>query len=263
MTVAAGLVCHNGVVLSADTEITFLGGTGKKYEPKIFPINREMGCYLTYAGDPYFAKELVDRLREDTKRKDAEEILETIKREYRDMLEAQRKKENVEERSSAWVLVTLRKDIRQPFKEAIYDYRTSLYLARDDHFLKVDRYAALGIGEEQAAAIFDPLYLPLSTRENAYVAVYAIQKVKRSVQGVGGPTEVIEILNDGSLPFANFGKQEIKQIEKEFDFLEKQLHPLLIAFPSEMTDVNFRGTLKRFCEELKKRRTERLKRRST
>jgi 20S proteasome alpha/beta subunit len=56
MTVAVGLVCNNGVVLAADTEVTYVGGTGKRYESKIFPIRPEAGCYLTYTGNPDFAK---------------------------------------------------------------------------------------------------------------------------------------------------------------------------------------------------------------
>lgn len=256
MTVAAGLVCHNGVVLAADTEVTYLGGTGKLYESKIFSINREAGCYLTYTGDPEFAKELVDRLRERIeKQHDPELIKLAIKGEYSDMLNEQRGTGDVEENIPAWFLVTIRKDIRDQGK--LHDYKTDLYMVRGKRFFQVEKYAALGIGEEMATAVFEPLYLGLSTRENVYIAIYAIHKVKRAIQGVGGTTTIIEILNDASLPFGDFGKEEVRRIEEEFDFLDDAVRPLLIAFPSEMTTDNFNSTLKRLVDRPKTRRTRR------
>jgi 20S proteasome alpha/beta subunit len=257
MTVAAGFVCHNGVILGADTEITF-PGTGKTNESKLFPINREMGCYLTYTGVPDFAKELADRLRNKTKGEGADEILRIMRQEYKEMREVQDKKPK-EERTWADFLITVRRDVQEPFKTKIYDYEAELYAARNENFFKVDKFLALGIGEELAAALFEPLYLKFSTRENAYLMVYAIKKIKQSIQGVGGRTEIIEIPNSDALPFADLGKLEIEQIEKDFDFLEEKIRPLLIAFPSEMTKQNFQLTLARFTKELKQHRKDKAK----
>lgn len=108
-----------------------------------------------------------------------------------------------------------------------------------------------------ATAVFEPLYVSLSTRENAYIAIYGVQKVKRAIQGVGGTTDIIEIQNNDSLPFGDFGKKEVRRIEEEFDFLDSALRPLLVAFPSEMTTTNFNGTLQFLVRRLKKRRKER------
>jgi 20S proteasome alpha/beta subunit len=255
MTVAVGLVCHNGVVLAADTEVTYLGGTGKRNESKIFPINREAGCYLTYTGDPEFAKELVDRLRDRIKNNcDPEMIKVAMQSEYRDMLNEERVAGG-DATVPAWFLLTVRTDIRTQGK--IHDYKTDLYNARGNRFFRVDRYAALGIGEEMATAVFEPLYLALSTRENVYIATYAIQKVKRAIQGVGGTTTIIEVRNDDSIPFADFGAEEVRRMEDEFDFLDNALRPLLIAFPGEMTTENFNATLQHLGERLRKRRAER------
>ena len=256
MTVAAGFVCHNGVVLGADTEISF-GVAGKRQESKIFPINRAMGCYLTYTGHSDFVKELVDRLREETKNADTDEILATMKRCYQEMRDLQQQKTTAEDRTWAHILITVRKDIREPWKAKLLNYDTWLYLARDDHFFRVEKYAVLGIGEEHAAAIIDPLYMRLSTREVIYTALYAIRKVKQSVQGVGGPTELIEIVSNDSLPFADFGVEETQQIEREYEFLERELRPLLIAFPSEMVEENFQRTLDRFAQRLTEHRKQR------
>lgn len=45
------------------------------------------------------------------------------------------------------------------------------------------------------------------------------------------------------------------------DFLDNELRPLLIAFPSEMITANFDATLRTLADRLKKRRTERVRRR--
>ena len=60
MTVAAGFVCKNGIVLCADTEIT--AGTGKYQQSKI--VHLFSACYAVYAGDSPFVAEIVPRLRE-------------------------------------------------------------------------------------------------------------------------------------------------------------------------------------------------------
>jgi Proteasome subunit len=253
VTVAAGFVCSDGVVLSADTEISF-GIAGKKQESKIFPIDRGHGCYLTYTGHSDFVKELVDRLRQETKLSDTAGILECVKRNYQEMRAVQQQKTSAEERSWAHILITVREHVNEPW----LDYDTRLYLARDDCFFRVEKYAVLGIGEEHAAAIIDPLcFAPSSVRAAAYAAIYALRKVKQSVQGVGGSTELIEITNSNSLPFADFGHEEIRQIESDYEFLEEKLHPLLIAFPSEMIEENFQLTLERFVRELTERRKQR------
>jgi hypothetical protein len=39
---------------------------------------------------------------------------------------------------------------------------------------------------------------------------------------VCGETQIVEILKNDSLPFAGFGKLEIKQIEDDVDFLDER-----------------------------------------
>lgn len=62
MTVAAGFVCNNGIVLGADSEITH-SETSKTNESKIIRIHPSGDVFLTYSGDTYFVRDLVARLR--------------------------------------------------------------------------------------------------------------------------------------------------------------------------------------------------------
>lgn len=139
MTVAVGLVCNNGVVLAADTEITY-GVAGKKEESKLFQINRNCGCWLTYTGHCDFAKELVDRLRGKSDAfSPSGSSLNLIRSEYNQMLDIQEKHPK-EERSFAEFLITL----RVPNDWSIHGATTHLYQLRGDHCFKVDKYAAIG-----------------------------------------------------------------------------------------------------------------------
>ncbi len=67
MTIAAGFYCKDGVVLAADTEITFSGGAGKTYSSKMLLISSTLGCHATYAGSPDVAKELGRELSQSVK----------------------------------------------------------------------------------------------------------------------------------------------------------------------------------------------------
>jgi hypothetical protein len=255
MTVAAGFVCANGVVLGADTELTFT--TGKTNERKIFEINPYHGCYIAYSGDSYAAKDLIARVIPQTQHHPPGECLAIIETEYRNTIQAEMKKKNLDQRSWFDLLVTIRRDVREPFKTKLHDYRTSLYHLYGDRTLPIDRYAVVGVGQEFALSIFERRYQCLSTLECAYILIDAIRQVKKSVQGCGGSTNIVEIPDSGDRPYENFGKLEIEKIEKECEFLEGILNPLLLAFPSPMTSEAFESTVDWLLNRLRLRRAER------
>jgi 20S proteasome alpha/beta subunit len=255
MTIAAGFVCANGVVLGADTELTFT--TSKANEGKIFEINPYHGCYVTYSGDSYAAKDLIARVTPQTQHYSPDECLAVIQAEYRNTIQIEMKKKNPDERSWFELLVTIRRDVREPFKAKLNDYRTSLYHLHGDRTLPIDRYVVIGIGQEFALSIFERRYQCLTTLECAYILIDAIRQVKKSVQACGGSTNIVEIPDNGERPYENFGKLEIEQIEKECEFIEGLLNPLLLAFPSPMAGENFEKTMDWLTNRLRLRRAER------
>jgi 20S proteasome alpha/beta subunit len=255
MTVAAGFVCSNGVVLGADTELSFT--TGKANERKVFEINQYHGCYVTYSGDSYAAKDLIARVIPQTQHRPPGECLTIIETEYRNTIQTEMKKKNVDQRSWFDLLVTVRRDVRERFKTKHYDYKTSLYHLYGDRTLPIDRYAVIGIGQEFALSIFERRYQCLTTLECAYILIDAIRQVKKSVQGCGGSTNIVEIPDNGDRPYENFGKLEIDQIEKECEALEGILNPLLLAFPSPMVRENFESTVELFVNRMRLRRANR------
>jgi hypothetical protein len=96
-----------------------------------------------------------------------------------------------------------------------------------------------------------------------YVAIYALRKVKGFVQGCGGRTEV-EIIEDRFDPL-DLGLSEIgrssSEIEKDFEFLEKQLRPLVCSYPdfSNVDKRYFSGVLRVFERKLKQYRDQKVR----
>ena len=250
MTIAVGFRCLDGVVLAADTLITFEGGTGKKYESKLFTVNAPLGIYLTYAGDPDFAKELVRSLQVSTLGRGEKQALSIVKQTYQTFYREHYTEPPKSEKSSAWILVTV-----------LEGSAISLYQARERHFTKIPNYAALGIGFEHAEAIFSPLYRAwMSVEDGSYTARYALRKVKNFVQGCGGSTEIQIIRDNGQISFGDSLPQVSKEIEEDFDYLDSQFIPVLLTFSDMRVDKkSFRADLKELCKMLETYRTKKFK----
>lgn len=247
MTIAAGFRCQDGVILAADTEMGFSGGTGKTYGSKLFELNNELGCHLTYAGSADYAKGLAYELKQSVRGKPWEAALKSLKATYQTYWDAN----SSNDPDAASILVSLREG-----------KKVRLYVGRNRHFHQVRQYDALGIGSEQADAIFNPLHSPWMTIAQAgYMAIYALQKVKGLVQGCGGKTEVFEIDDDPKvLPLASFEVQDVREIEADFEFFEQQLRPLLFAFCDlSVSKSAFQAHLRRLGTALKERRAKNLR----
>lgn len=247
MTIAVGFRCKDGVILAADTEMSFSGGTEKTYGSKLFELNSELGCHLTYTGSADYAKELVYELKQSVRGKPWETALKSLKATYQTYWDAN----SSNDPDAASILVSLREG-----------NKVRLYAGRNRHFHQARQYEALGIGSEQADAIFNPLHSPWMTIAQAgYMAIYALQKVKGFVQGCGGKTEIFEIDDDPKvLPRSSFEVQDVREIEADFEFFDQQLRPLLFAFSDlSLSKSAFQVHLRRFGSALKERRAKNLR----
>lgn len=249
MTIAAGFRCRDGVVLAADTELTFSGGTGKTYGSKMFSLDGKLGCNLTYAGSADYVKELVYDLKQATQGQPWQEALKALKTTYQTYWDANLQHD--QEGSVTSILVTLREG-----------KKVHLYLGRGRHFLPVRQYEALGIGSEQAEALFNPLHSQFMTILQArYMAIYALRRVKGFVQGCGGKSEIVEVEDSSDvLSLSQFDMPDIKEIEADFDFFDQRIKPLIFAFSDTWVNKTaFQVLLREFARALKKRRTSNLR----
>lgn len=244
LTIAAGFVCHNGVVLGADSEITH-STSSKAYQSRIHKIHPDIGIHFVYAGDVADVRGLVEKTRKQTgllhnpfgRLPTPDECFEIICAEYQAMIEKQLKKP-ADQVSWSELLVAVRQDMTHLAKAEI-DFETTLYHLNGDQVTPVDRFEFIGIGNEVGRAIFDPLYQKESVLESVFSIINAIRRVKTAVPGCDGPTHVLTVKNSGEWPIEEVGQLEIEQIEKDSEFLDKQLRLLYQWFPSSMPDESF------------------------
>jgi 20S proteasome alpha/beta subunit len=224
MTIAAAFACQDGVILGADTEVT-LAGRGKVYEKKILEINENHGCYLTYCGDTYFVKDLVRRIQETASSCSAEGCLEAVVGGYRSALSDESRKA-ADQQSWAELIISVRRHTR-------VGYKSQLFHLHGERVIPIGRYAAIGIGDEFAQAMFAPSYRDAAKMVNGSLAlIEALRKVKESVTGCGGETNILCIndhpFNSGTM----LGSEFVRQVEEDHKFLEESLRPLYWSFPA-------------------------------
>jgi 20S proteasome alpha/beta subunit len=245
MTIAAGFRCKDGVVLCADTEIT-VGATGKKYQSKLFRINTKAESFLAYTGDVEFTNELVEKLRETTEGKTGEEVLAAARDIYRDFWKEHYTQAPKSEKTWAHIILTAREGPK-----------IVLWLGHGQHCYRVEKYQPLGIGEEAGEILFRPFYKPeMSVREAIYMAVYALLRAKRSVQRVGGDTQ-IRYVSDDWQPYGPFLAEGVRKIEDNFQFFEEKLRLPLLAFSDlSVPKVRFHALLMEFQKAIERQRNE-------
>jgi 20S proteasome alpha/beta subunit len=259
MTIAAAFVCNNGVILGADTEVT-RSATCKTYESKIHRIHPDVDVYLTYCGFPDYVRELIERVRDASGitrnpvdvMLTPDECFDLIRTLYQTDMEKETQKppENV-----MWneLLVAVRRNMHYLFK-AKYDYRITVYHLNGNSVVPVDRYATIGIGSDIGHAIFGPVYRQFApTIEAAFDMINALRRVKTTVPGCGGPSDILMIENDSEWKFDSIPYDEIKQIESDCEFLDENLRYLYEWMPSSISDEGFEHNF----EHLKKRLTAR------
>jgi 20S proteasome alpha/beta subunit len=247
MTIATGFCCSDGVILAADTLITMVGGAGKSYESKIFEVDFDLNMFLTYAGDPDFAKEYVNELSEQVKGKTPSQALALAKdlstRLYTDHYFTPQEGA----KTYATMLLTLQDS-----------YSVSLYSITEKHFVRVqNKYIALGIGNEQAQAFFDPYFkIGMGIRQCERIARYGIFKVKKFVQGCGGDTEVRQVSDTPRFrTIKTISTRMSADIDNDFEYFDRQIGKLLIAYSDfSVNQKEFRRTGLTLLKALEERR---------
>jgi hypothetical protein len=242
VTIAVGFRCSDGVLLCADSQITY--GSRKVYQAKIFKI--QDGEYLTYTGDTLLAKELVAALKEATKGITGAAAAKTARQVYTAFHREHYTAAPKAEKAHAEILCSVREG-----------RSVNLFYGKGRHWVPIETYCALGIGEEHGEALFQILYDPaVTTTQMGYSAIYALRRIKGLVEGCGGPTQLRVILDDPDvIPKPQWlAKTTLERIESDFDFFDKAIQPLIWSFADHAVDrQSFQATLAATTKRLKRR----------
>jgi 20S proteasome alpha/beta subunit len=226
MTVAAGFVCKNGIVLCADTEIT--AGTGKYQQSKIVHLHPDVS-YAVYAGDATFVAEIVPRLHEKIGHgKNSPNIGPTVGAEWKRCFREYYTKPRKEEKTFAYLLLTL----WQPD-------RLKLFSALANNFYEVDQFEVFGSGADVFRAAVAQFYTPnIDIDAATTLGVYGVLQAKQYAQGCGGETEVVsckQIAKD-KVAAAKTDANRVKAIEARVQTFVRGVGPAMFSFASRINN---------------------------
>jgi 20S proteasome alpha/beta subunit len=257
MTIAAGFLCQDGIVICADREVTT--DWEKHEESKIFTINPDgatSGPTVVIAGSGWldFVKMTVDKIRERT-------LFVTHAYEVKEILEAT-------------LLEVHEKHIRfypdrpKPSFDLIVGIRDEKGLMLLKTFRtsvnRIEEFTCIGVGDTLANYLSRKLNPQEDTAvEAALLAVQILDQVKTNVPGCGGQfSEVAVLPTEGKVIKINpVGLLDLEYRAKAFALL---LKPLLMAVSNPtLSDKDFEERIAELADEsrqIRKESNERMRR---
>lgn len=240
MSIAAGFVCHDGLVLSADREIG--NDAFKYYDHKIFPISLAPGTgavVLTYAGLPEVMKSICEEMRgriEDKVKTCAEVRVELQK-------------------TLDTVLPTKSKGRHQMICAICAEPPNHIMLKTDDRKISpIPTWDFVGFGDgalvRYLAGIFLKTGLRLSISRAALFCNYIIGQAKKYVQWCGGPTDIVALTEAGIIEheFTLY----TKQVEMQLDNADYRVSLLLnTIMDKQATSTDCDKAIREFADFLK------------
>ncbi len=247
MTIAAGFLCPDGIVVCADSEVST---DSEKYEEsKIFTLSASDGPTVIFAGSGWFdyVKMTVDKIMGRaafmTHAHEIEEIVEQT------------------------VLEVHRKHIRyypaepKPFFNLLVGIRDEsglrLLLSSATSVRRVTEYACIGIGETLANYLSRGLTPQRESSEDAaLLAVQILDQVKSNVPGCGGRfSEVVIVTKAGQI--LRIPPSSLLDIEYRARDFVRLLKPLLMSFSNPtLPESEFETKLSEFGEQCRRVREE-------
>lgn len=220
MTIAAGFLCPEGVLLCADTEIS--GWTLKHHESKLRYFDCPGGRIgFAIAGNIEFAHATIDKCARRMAMVEPEKTIPCLEkfldREYRrTVLSNEVARADERYHYQLLIAVWLRNE-----------NKARLYVTLHTTIRPVGGFECIGLGRELAGYLIRPVTTGLSMRRAIALAAYALKAAKDSVQNCGGMTVYLQMMNDGrvgTITSIHRGITEyIERFSNEFDFLCRNL----------------------------------------
>lgn len=237
MTIAAGFVCTDGIVIGADTE--YSNSVVKEYRSKIWRSQDER-CVIAAAGDEVLMKEAAETLLTCL---DSEYSVEDVKEQFQDTMQA------IHERFIDYSndpSFTLRMLVAAQASDGLVLFRQSRWAVTD-----VKAYACIGSGEafgNYVAKRFFGELKPQPITAGIVCASHLLRLAKNHVQGCGGTRSEIVILPARGRAYEQ-SERNVRNVEVLLDGVDAVLGPLLFAIPDSSIPMEaIEERLKVFCE---------------
>lgn len=192
MTIAAGFVAGDGLLLCADTLHT--DGQTKEYRDKIFTYTGKYAAVMfAGAGNSGVARMVIDDCRDAldnfeksklTTREILRKVRPIIKRDYEDYVDSRPPEERVAADFNLLVGI------------ATATERPRLYATARAALSRVDTFECIGMGRPLGRYIIEPTYRSeMSVDEVAVLGIHALAAAKERIDGVGGRSQFLSIRN--------------------------------------------------------------------
>lgn len=242
MTIAAGIICTDGILVCADSEVT--SAVSKRQRDKIYAFKDHL--LLTGSGNGDFIKMAFDKLSDEYKSSrpanpsDAREIAEKL------VWRIHRKhifsfyQPNDPGRPTLDLIIASR----------CQDDELALVRTRDTTAIRCGRYDATGSGEDLFEYWAQLFYRARATMDViSYLALFILREVKRNVIGCGGESHVSWLPKDKNVPV----KWRLFNEEKILAGFPESAVEILIQCRDIMstTDNVFDATIKTFVKAVR------------
>lgn len=217
MTIAAGFVHGEGILICADSE--FQVGGYKGIGNKVGAIEGSWGKIITAVwGNPDYAVDALQRLELELNRGFKTDLLtavrEILARAYSDLIFTR-----PDYAQSAQILY-------YGFVLGLYDDSTKqlrLCSTNDASLRELDSYYCGGFGRDAANAILGNLYSQEASKvDTAILAAYMLDQVKKEVPSCGGPSSFINLTSDGRIESDPIDASAVVHIENVGTFFRQQ-----------------------------------------
>jgi hypothetical protein len=217
LTIAAGFVCQDGVVLCADTEITTW--QSKSHESKIDFVEFSGGkAAFTYAGHVRFANCAIQKCKGRLVTGGAANMLEDI-----ESILDQEYRRNVLSHPDQATNGSLHYEVLIGLVSE-HD-RARLYVSSQTAIQEVTSWVPIGIGCDLARHLIQ--HGPYNVAGAVKVAAYALSEIKDSVPGCGGMSIYMILQNDGRhgvVTSIHDGPcKELQDFARAYDFVTREL----------------------------------------
>lgn len=225
MTIAAGFIHRDGILLCSDTQQE--AAVTKFHGPKIGMFECAAGKFcFALAGRAAFATSAIQKCVEALRvasTQNAISILETtLDKEYRRVV-YQHPDYSTDHTLAYWLLIAYwPKDGR----------RASLFVTDEVTLHSCYGFQAVGLGLELANVLVRPFDTDDMGEEEAMIlAAYMMAMVKENVAGCGGISQFLAVRNDGTTsPVMNVVLDEVERVAVAYD---KAAHELLLSMAME------------------------------
>ena len=250
MTIAAGFVVKDGILLCADTLYT--DGFTKEYREKIFPwIGQDESVCFAIAGHALIGRMAVEDCRQalwGSKRPHhtIAQIMATIRPLLKAVYEQYVDTRPQHEQQTA--------DFSLLIAVATTGERPRLFSTYHGATAPIDSFECLGIGRHLGRYVIEPMFNPgMTIGEAAVLGIHALGAAKERVDGVGGKSQFVSMRGTAISPIVPHDIDLSEQLILTFRKLTGDL--LLAVSNSELDAVRFRRHFEEFVFQVENMRT--------